>query len=108
MRRVELFIHAYKEWCKNDPSNKHKLYQVVPLHVPVVLRTDYKPGDSLLSIIVLEFLNLTRSLIHLLNFVTTYFGHHPDDFDLFSNEIPHVLSPIDLLLLLTPLTQKLL
>jgi hypothetical protein len=65
-------------------DHEDDLGAVVPLHVPIVVRRDYKPRDLLiLGHFLVALINhvVLGSLIHLKDGVTTHRRHHSNYFD---------------------------
>ena len=86
MSIAHLRVNAHKQGADKYVCYEDNLSKVVPLHVPEVVWTDYKPRDrlNLLKILILTLLNLTHSL----NLFTTNLSHHSDNFNLLLDEPP--------------------
>jgi hypothetical protein len=103
---------ADHNWRYNYPHHKDDLSEVVPLHVPVVLRVDnelaYLVSLRLLVLVlpVVVFVALV-ALAHFLDGFTAHAGHHADNLFLFANGCPKSLSSVDFGLLLVSCREKL-
>ena len=88
---AETYLLADHDGSDDDPCHEHYLGEVVPLHIPVILRINNELTNLLRFHISGFFILILIKLIpfiHLLNGVTSHPGHHADYFLLLANGGP--------------------